>query len=80
MWGKKWGKFNGGAPSRGYNLVSGDSFGMKLTLDIEEKLGKTKKNVTSDKVGFTEVKRIKQLFWDQLEKAIVTKQHFSKKE
>ena len=61
-------------------LVSGDSISMKLTLDIEERLGKTKKNVTWDKVGFTQVKRIKQLFWAQLEEAIVTKQHFSKKE
>jgi len=30
--------------------------------------------------GFSQVMRIKRLFLAQLEKAIVTKQHFSKKE
>ena len=32
--GKKKGKFNGMAPSRGYNSASGDVFHMKLTEDI----------------------------------------------
>ena len=33
------------APSRGYNSASGDSFHMKLTQDIKQKLGKTMKNI-----------------------------------
>jgi len=39
--GKKKGKFNGMAPSRGYNSASGDLFGLKLTENIEQKLRKT---------------------------------------
>ena len=72
--------FNGGASSRGYNSASGDSISMKLTQDIEQKLGKMMKNSLGHQVGFTQVKTIKRLFWAQLEKAIVTKQHLSKKE
>ena len=33
------------APSRGYNLASGDSFCMKPTQDIEQKLEKMMKNL-----------------------------------
>jgi len=36
--GKKLGKFNGVAPSSGYNSVSGALFHMKLSEDIEQKL------------------------------------------
>ena len=38
--GKKLGKFNGRAPSVGYNLACGDFFCMKLIQIIEEKLGR----------------------------------------
>jgi len=78
--GKKKGKFNGMAPSRGYNSASGDLFGLKLTEDIEQKLRKTVLALFGHQAGFTQVTRIKGLVLAQLEKAIVTKQHFSKKE
>ena len=61
------------APSRGYNSASGDLFHMKLTEDIEQKLGKTMQALFGHNAGFTQVTRIKRLFLAQLEKAIVTK-------
>jgi len=69
------GKLNGTAPSRGYNSAFGDLFGLKLTGDIEQKLRKTMLVLLGHQTGFT---RIKGLFLAQLEKAIVTKQHFSR--
>jgi len=65
---------------RGYNSASGDLFRMKLTEDIEKKIGNTMQVLCGHKAGFTQVTRIKRLFLAQLEKTIVTKQHFSKKE
>jgi len=41
------------APSRGYNSASGDLFRMKLTEDIEQKLGKTMQVLFGHKAGFT---------------------------
>ena len=67
------------APSRGYNSASA-LFRMKLTEDIEQKLGKIMQVLCGHKAGFTQVTRIKRLFLAQLEKTIVTKQHLSKKE
>jgi len=61
------------APSRGYNSASGDIFGLKLTENIEQKLRKTMLALFCHQASFT------QLFLAQLEKAIVTKQHLSKK-
>jgi len=74
------GKFNGLAPSRGYNSASGALFRMRLTEDIEQKLGKTMQALFGHKDGFTQITRIKRLFLAQLEEAIVTKQQLSKKE
>jgi len=71
---KKKGKFNGMAPSRGYNLASGTLFRLKLTEDIEQKLRKTMLALFDHQSGFTQVIRT------QLEKTIVTKQHFINKE
>jgi len=71
------GKFNGVAPSRGYNSAPGALFRTKLSEDIEKKL---RKAMLGHQSGFTQVTRIKRLFLAQLEKTIVTKQHFSRKE
>jgi len=68
------------APSRGYNSISGTLFRLKLTEDIDQKLRKTMLALFDHQSGFTQVTRIKRLFLAQLEKTIVTKQHFSKKE
>jgi len=64
-------------PSRRYNSVSADLFRMKLTENIEKKLGKIMKALFD---GFAQITRLKRLFLAQLEKVIVIKQHFSKKE
>jgi len=56
------GKFNGMAPSRGYNSASGDLFGLKLTEDIGQKLRKTMLALFDHQAGFTQVTRIKGLF------------------
>jgi len=77
---KKKGKFNGGAPSKGYNSASGALFCMKLSEDIEQKLRKTMLALFDHQSGFTQVTRIKRLFLAKLKKTIVTKQHFSRKE
>jgi len=50
---------------------------LKLTEDIEQKLRKTMLALFGHQA---EVTRIKRLFLGQFEKAIFTKQHFSKKE
>jgi len=69
------------APSRGYYSASGTLFRLNLTEDIEQKLRKTMLAALFDHQSvFTQVTRIKRLFLVQLEKTIVTKQHFSKKE
>jgi len=64
----------------GSNSASGDLFGLKLTEDIEQKLRKTMLALFGHQAGFTQVTKKKWLFLAQLEKAIFTKQHFSKKE
>jgi len=74
------GQINGMVPSKGYNLASGALFHMKLTEDIEQKLRKTMLALFGHQSGFTQVKRIKRLFLAELEKTIVTKRHFSRKE
>jgi len=69
-------------PSGGHNLVSGTLFRVKGTEDIEQNLRKTMLVLFGHQSGFTrQVTRIKtaQCF-GQLEKTIVTKQHFSRKE
>jgi len=53
---------------------------MKLLEDIEQKLRKTMLALFGHQSGFTQVTRIIRLFMAQLEKTIVTKQHFSRKE
>jgi len=68
------------APSKGYNSASSDLFRMKLTEDIEQKIGNTMQVLFGHNAGCTQVTRIKRLFLAQLEKTIVTKQHLSKKE
>jgi len=68
------------APSRGYNSASGDLFSLKLTEDIEQKLRKTMLTLFDHQAGFTQVTMDKRAVLAQLEKVIVTKQHFSKKE
>jgi len=60
-----------------YNSASGTLFRLKLTEDIEQKLKKTMLALFDHQSVFTQIKR---LFLVQLEKTIVTKQHFSKKE
>jgi len=60
-------------------LASGALFRMKFSEDIEQKLRKTMLALFGHQSGFTQVTRIKQLFLAQLEKTIVTKQHFSGK-
>ena len=46
---------------------------MKLTEDIEQKLGKTMQALFGYNAGFTKVTKIKRLFLAQLEKTIVPK-------
>jgi len=51
------------ALSRGYNSASGTIFRMKLTEDIEQKLRKTMLVLFGHQSGFTQVTKIKWLFW-----------------
>ena len=53
------------------NSASGDLFHMKLTEDIEEKLGKTLQALSGHKAGFTLVTRIKGCFWLNLRKGFL---------
>ena len=68
------------APSRGHNSTSGDLFHMKLTKNIEQKLGKTIQALFAYKAAWFlprlhgQKLGLLSVWLNWLEKAIVTKQ------